>query len=249
MAQASKPSKELPPGCTLVAMPYVSKLGVSAAMFQSVTLGILSGDLKMAKFLWLGDHSQVGARNIATEAALEENFEWLFFIDSDMDFPIDTLARLKACNADIACTDMWSRNWPSFRTVMVLGEKDKDGKAQAIPVADEVAANKAVVDVDLCGMACTLIRTSLLRKMKKPHFWTAEHGEDATFCFNAKEMGATVRCDFGVTAGHWGVCRMSGQDFTRDALNQTAHLANVEMMRHMGVKNLDEKLKREREVN
>jgi len=197
----------------------------------------------MAKFLWLGDHSQVGARNLACEAALEENFEWLFFVDSDMDWPNDTLQRLKACDADIACTDMWSRNWPSFRTVMVLGEKDENGKCLPVPVSDEIAAEKKVVDVDLCGMACTLIRTSLLKKMPKPWFWTAEHGEDATFCFNAKEMGATIKCDFGAVAGHWGTCRMVGQDFTRDARNQPQKLANEEMMRRMGVRGLEQERK------
>ncbi len=241
MDQASKPSKELPPGCTIIAMPYVSKQGFTAGTMQSITLGILSGGLKMCKFLWIGDMSQVGARNAACEDALRENFEWLFFVDSDMDFPTDTLARLKACNADIACTDMWSRNIPSFRTVMVLGDKDERGMSQSRPVSDEIAAKKQVVDVDLCGMACTLIRTSLLKKMEKPYFWTAEHGEDATFCFKAKDLGASIKCDFGITAGHWGVARMAGQDFTRDARNQMMTIANMEMMRRMDVRNLPEK--------
>lgn len=234
------PPKTLPPGCTLVALPYVSKLGFTGATVSSIVLSILAGGFKNCKFLFLGDHSHVGARNAACGDALKENFEWLFFIDSDMDFPVDTLPRLKACNADVACTDMWSRNIPSFRTVMRLSAKDENGKSLSVPYEGH-----GIEEVDLCGMACTLIRTDLLRKMRdaykdQPWFWTGLHGEDATFCFNAKDIGATIKCDYGITAGHWGVARMAGQDWSRDAANQPHSVANVEMMKRMNVKNLKE---------
>lgn len=233
----------LPPGCTLVALPYVSKQGFTGATVRSLIEAVIARGIINAKFAFFGDHSQVQARNAACRATLECGADWLFFIDSDMDFPVDTLPRLKACDADIACTDMWSRNWPSFRTVMRFGEKDGAGMAQSIPVPTEVSERGLVEDVDLCGMACTLIKRSLIERMAEkwptqPWFWVAEHGEDAMFCFKAKEMGASIRCDFGIVAGHWGVCRMAGQDFTRDARNQTMNLENMEMMRHMGVTNL-----------
>jgi hypothetical protein len=214
-------------------MPFVSKNGFSAATMQSIVLGILGGGLKMCKFLWLGDYSQVGARNAACEDSLKENFEWVFFVDSDMDFPVETLQRLKDADADIACTDMWSRNVPSFRTVMRFGPKDENGMNQTFPYG-----GTGVEEVDVCGMACTLIRTSLLKRMKKPWFWSATHGEDATFCMNAKDIGATIKCDYGITAGHWGVMRMAGQDWSRDAANQPMHVANMDMMKRMDVKGL-----------
>lgn len=233
---------KVPPGVTLVALPFVSKQGFTGATTQSLILSILAGGLKMCKFLFLGDHSQVQARNTACEDALAIGAEWVFFVDSDADFPVDTLERLKACDADIACADMWSRNIPSFRTVMRMGPPDEHGSKAASPVPGNPTG---VEDIDLCGMHCTLIRTSILTKMKErftdqPWFWVAGHGEDATFCFNAKEVGATIKCDFSIMSGHWGVARMAGQDWSRDAKNQPMSVANVEMMRRMGVKNLQE---------
>ena len=228
MAQVSTP------GLTLVALPFVSKQGFTGATTMSLILGIIAGGFRYSKFLFLGDHSLAQARNRACEDSLKENMEYVFFIDSDMDFPVNTLARLKLVNADVACTDMWSRNLPSFRTVMRLSEPDEKGMRRSVPYA-----GAGIEDIDICGMACTLVRTSLLRRMKPPWFVVAGHGEDASFCFVAKEKyGATIKCDFGITAGHWGVACMRGQDWTRDASNQAMRVDDPEMMERMGVTNL-----------
>ena len=231
-----------PLGVTVVALPYVSKSGFFGATVQSLVTAILSRGLQMCKFLFLGDHTQVHARNMACKDAVEIGAEWLFFIDSDMDFPPDTLNRLKALDADIACTDMWSRGWPSFRTVMRFGPPDPaTGLKPSVPLPDDATG---VHDIDCCGMACTLIKVSMLRRWQEMHpdepwFWTGKHGEDAMFCFAMKEhLGATIRADLDIVAGHWGVTRMIGQDYTRDAKNQPMSVSDAEMLRRNGVKNL-----------
>lgn len=211
---------------------------------MSVVLGILGGGFKNCKFLFLSDHTQVGARNVSCRDAINEGMDYLFFVDSDMDFPVDTLQRLKDCDADIACTDMWSRSIPSFRTIMMNSKPDENGKRVTVPVPQEIVDKKARAEVDVCGMACTLIKTSLLKRMRErmevdAWFQSVAHGEDASFCFMAKDLyGAKIVCDFGITAGHWGVMRMAGQDFTRDAANQPMQVANREMMKRMGALNL-----------
>ena len=230
--------EQVPSGVTLVSLPFVSKQGFTGATLQSIVLAVLANGMRMTKFLFLGDHSQVMARNSSCEDAVEIGADWVWFIDSDADFPSDTLERLKACDADIACTDMWSRNIPSFRTVMRM--REHNGELASFPID---GFPSGVEDADVCGMHCTLIRTSLLRKMKeafpdRPWFWTTQHGEDATFCFTAKQLGASIKCDFSIMSGHWGVARMAGQDWSRDANNQTMSVVNMEMMSRMGVKNL-----------
>ena len=235
-----------PLGRTLIALPYVSKIGFNHAFVQSLTSALLKGRLSPARIMWLGDHMIPDARNAACESAIAENADYLFFVDSDMDFPVETLPRLKAADADIACTDMWSRGWPSFRTVMRNAGLNAEGLIQSVPVRDgdlPPEGERGVEEVDICGMACTLIKVEFLKKFKEhfteqPWFWTARHGEDATFCFNAKSIGATIKCDFGIVAGHWGVCRNVGQDFTRDARNQPMAVSEEPMLRRMGVTHL-----------
>jgi hypothetical protein len=192
---------------TLLALPYVSKDGFTGATVRSLLSGVGA-----CKVLFIADQTQVSARNVACAEALKCGAEYLWFVDSDQDFPPDTLARLKAVKADVACADMWSRSWPSFRIVF-RGDK---------PVPDEVADRGKIEDITYCGMGCTLIRTSILRKLEtkeQPWFWTAHNGEDATFCFKVLEAGGTVKCDFSLKSGHWSYCRMVGQQFTKDRKN------------------------------
>ena len=168
-------------------------------------------------FLMIGDKTQVAARNEACRAAISTGAEYLFFVDSDQDFPVDALKRLKAVDADVACADMWSRSWPSYR--IVFGTENVDGKYS--PISDDVAVAGGVSDVGYCGMGCTLIKVSVLRQLEEkypdqPWFWAAHNGEDATFCFKVREIGGSVKCDFGLKSGHWSTCRMMGQEFTRN---------------------------------
>ena len=211
------------PGLTLVALPYVSKDGFAGPCVESLLKCFASGAMGRVSFFFAKDQTQVRARNDACEKALEAGAEWLWFIDSDQDFPVNALERLKAVGADVACADMWSRAWPSFRIVMVKGPTDENGKERYVPVADEVASRQGIEDVSFSGMGCTLIRTSIILKIRdaypdQPWFWTAHHGEDATFCFKVLDIGGTVKCDFGLKSGHWGSCRMMGQDYTRGAV-------------------------------
>lgn len=231
---------------TLVALPYQSKVGFVAGFVQSLANALMRRGMSPAKLMWIGDNSISHARNAACQAAIDEGAEYVWFIDSDMDFPPDTLPRLKACNSDIACTDMWSRGWPSFRTVMRTHPGAELGLLQSVPIKNEELppeGQRGIEEIDICGMACTLIRVDFLKRFREkygeqPWFWVGRHGEDSAFCFQAKDMGATIRCDFGVVAGHWGVCRNVGQDFTRDARNQPMSVCEEPMIRRMGVTGL-----------
>ena len=201
-------------------MPYVSKDGFVGPFVKSLTKWLLSGNAQNIKLLFIGDDTQCGARNKACKVALEDGADYLWFLDSDQDFPVDALGRLMALDADIACADMWSRNWPSFRIVIRMSEPDETGKKIPTPVSQEVADAGLPAPIDVCGMGCTLIKVDLLRRMAdyfpgQPWFWVAEHGEDATFCFKAADMKAKIMCDFGLKSGHWSYCRMMGQEFTK----------------------------------
>jgi hypothetical protein len=238
--------KQLPPGVTLLALPFVSKQGFDPATVSSLIFALIYNGLGKCLFNFYGDYPVSHARNAAASDAILKGAEWLFFVDSDMDFPVNTLERLKALDADIACTDMWSRNWPSFRTVLEYDKTKRwPKKKELVPVAGGQKI-KGARDVDCTGMACTLVKVSLLRKFAKAKlmpFIMTEHGEDAGFCMVAKQkFKAKIRCDFDVVSGHWGRNRMVGQDFTRDARNQYGAVADPEMLKRMGARNIDEVL-------
>lgn len=225
----------------MVALLSTSKQGFASACTSSLVYALASNNFPTCGFHFLTDYHVVMGRNGAAQTAIEMGYEYLLFIDSDMDFPVNTLARLKACGSDIACADMWSRNIPSFRTVMrYTKEKSKDGKKQFASYD-----GKGVEDVDCTGMACTLIRVSLLRKFAKkktaPFAMNGVHGEDAYFCLVAKQkFGASIRCDFDVVAGHWGSTRQAGQDYTRDVRNTFGEVPDPAYLKRMGVLGFEE---------
>lgn len=231
-------SVTLPKGATILALPYISKLGFSGPTVSSLIFALINNGLPRTMVSFYGDYSTSHARNAAAQDAVIKGAEWLFFVDSDMDFPINTMERLKALDADVACTDMWSRSIPSFRTVMRYGPKSKDGKRQFV----SIEKGEGVMDIDCCGMACTLIKTSLLRKFAKAKtmpFAMGVHGEDANFSILAKQkFKASMKCDFGVTAGHWGQVRMAGQEWSRDAQNGYGAVADPEFLKRMGARNV-----------
>lgn len=224
----------IPPGSTMIALPHTSKGGFSAATVSSLIYATISNNFKGCGFHFMGDYPVVHARNAAAQEAIKLGYEWLLFIDSDMDFPVQTLERLKACDADVACAEMWSRNVPSFCTVMRYSGKNKKGQRELSPYLGQ-----GIEDVDACGMAVTLIRVSLLKqfaKKKLAPFAMTAHGEDAYFCIVAKQkFKASIRCNYAVKSGHWGVCRVAGQAWSRDAANGFGALADPDYMERMGI--------------
>lgn len=168
------------------------------------------------------DYHLVGARNACVKVVLEEELDHILFIDSDMDIPHDTYPRLLECDSDIACGVMWTKHIPSFPTVF------RGGKPYL---------GSGIEEIDECGMACTLIRTSYLKSMKTPWFYMdGSGGEDHIFCKRAKESGASIRCNYSVNTGHLGFVYFSGQEFTREPSNQRAdRIGNKEVLEKYGV--------------
>ena len=168
------------------------------------------------------DYHLVGARNACVKVALEEGVTHLLFVDSDMDIPHDAYPRLMECDADVACGLMWTKHIPSFPTVF------RGGKPHL---------GEGIEDVDECGMACTLIRTEFLERMKRPWFYMdGSGGEDHIFCRRAKEAGASIRCNYGVRTGHLGFVYFTGQEFTRVPENQRPdRIGNKEVLEQYGV--------------
>ena len=124
----------------MVALLSTSKQGFASGCTSSLVYAMAGNHFPTCGFHFLTDYHVVGGRNAAAQMAIQAGYEWLLFIDSDMDFPVNTLALLKACDSDIACADMWSRNIPSFRTVMIYGEPQKRGLKKIkkfVPVPDD----------------------------------------------------------------------------------------------------------------
>jgi hypothetical protein len=138
-------------------------------------------------------------RNVLAQGALDAEASHLFFLDSDIACPDDTLVRLLAHNLPIVGANYHTRESPSFSTVKMFVET----KGEDLPTA--------LFPCKALGTGCLLIQTDVLRDLATPWFnllTTVEGrvltGEDVWFCELARAGGYEVYCDPTIRVSHVG---------------------------------------------
>lgn len=144
------------------------------------------------------------ARNEIVRSAQEHEVEWLFFLDTDVICPPDTIQRLMAHNLPIVSGLYYTRAPPIEPAVW----KEVDGGKQAIPFTPG-----QMVEADFIGAGCLLIHMSVFDHIDKPYFeWTLsfedpnDHGkgksEDFYWCKKVRERGYKIYVDTSVQCRH-----------------------------------------------
>lgn len=123
--------------------------------------------------------------------------DWLFWLDSDMVIPPDTVNRLIAHGKDIVGAS-YVRRAPPYE---LLG-KSLSGKPESV---------KGLVEVKALPTGCLLIRRSVFHKIAQPYFKLGINanqiiGEDLLFCAEARDAGFQIWMDTDLTkeVGHIG---------------------------------------------
>lgn len=154
------------------------------------------------------------ARNAAAMKVLESNFDWLFFLDSDVIPPKDAILRLMKHQKPIISGIYCRRSPPAGVPVLI-----KNGTWVTQYPKNEL------FEVDLVGAGCLLIHRSVLESLppQKPgkhwFFWGVDQqsvlpreeamSEDFTFCVHAKKNGYKIWVDPTIECLHVGHCQAS----------------------------------------
>lgn len=143
-------------------------------------------------------------RNEIVKKALEENADYVLFIDSDMTFNDDFLIDLLKHDRDIVSALCVGRVAPYRPVAKVLKE---DGRY--FP-REGLHEGRFFADLDAVGAAFLLVKVDVFRKMEPPWFAmppykTGIMGEDVYFCRKAKEMGYDICLDSALHCGHLGL--------------------------------------------
>jgi hypothetical protein len=154
------------------------------------------------------------ARNTACKACLEQGFQWLFSLDSDVIPPRDTILRLMAHNRPIISGVYCRRSPPHGVPVMI---RNRQWVTQYPP--------NSLIEVDYVGAGCLLIHRSVLEQMPpqrpeagKTYFdWRVDMlglgirptedclSEDFTMCVHAKKtLGIPTIVDTSIMCRHVG---------------------------------------------
>lgn len=164
----------------------------------STSLAALAQAHPRAKFVMkLGTNIAQGRNQCLREMA----GDWLWFIDTDMVFPPDTLERLLNCQRDIVQGLVLLRHPPHFPVVYRLGEDG--GLKQAVLNRQP----PGLIEVDAVGTGGTLIRRRVRDSVADPWFEVGtikgdELGEDLCFSSKARKAGFKMWVDLRVPIGH-----------------------------------------------
>lgn len=145
-------------------------------------------------------------RNLIANFAIQNNFDYLFCVDSDMVLQPDTLAKLLSVDKDIVGGAYKQRNLQVDIPEVYFSTLD-GGSRNA--VVEELRYAPDLFPVDSLGFGCILIKKIVLTTMEYPHFYYKHSidfkdtvSEDTFFCRKARAYGFETYCLKTVTPGH-----------------------------------------------
>ena len=172
---------------------------IETACFESLfNLDRGGHDVQLATVMGYGVDA---GRNILSEHAIDNGYDYVLWVDSDMIIPKDALVKLLSCDKDII-TGLYSYKVLLRNEVVCLKKVgDKYGNYKA----DEITKLHEPIEVDAFGFGCCLMKVSVLKEAEKPRFvFSPELGEDIYFCEKIKKCGYTLYADPTVLCGHIG---------------------------------------------
>ena len=149
------------------------------------------------------------AREQLAKAAIEMEADYVFWLDSDMQFQPDVLQRLfkdfESGKGDIISGLYFRRSSPFTPVLFETLEIDKD-KGAEFKEFDSVP--EGIVECGGVGFGCVLMPTDVLMSVisKFGTMFTPIDGigEDLAFCWRARQCGYKIVCDTDVALGHCG---------------------------------------------
>lgn len=196
---------------TLIAIPCM----------DTVPIGFVQSLLYMSKgenpTVYFKPNSLVyDSRNLISLYAIENGFDHVLWLDSDMMFPPDTLIKLQAylTHDDIdMVTGLYVKRHEPIEPVLYKRieepvRNEKTGYLEKDIQAYTDYPRDSFFPVAGCGFGCVMMKTSLLKEVWEkfgpafhPYLWASE---DISFCYKVNKLGHQIYCDSSVSCGHLG---------------------------------------------
>ena len=149
-------------------------------------------------------HSIDLTRNLIAKYALDEGYDYILWVDSDMTLPKDALTKLMSHDKDIVSEVYTYKQLGGTNAVAKRFIPTENDVYEDIPL-EEIQSHKGIMEVDGVGFGCVLTKTEIFNHIKDPWFvLTHGMGEDIDFCRKAQNAGYKIYLDTEVLAGHIG---------------------------------------------
>ena len=146
------------------------------------------------------------SRDALARKAIECEADYILWLDSDMVFPPDTLAKLLEDreSGDII-TGLYFRRVHPFSPVLFDKLEIENGKCDWT-VFEKIPDD--LFEVGGCGFGCVLMKTDIIfeisARFSELFSPIGRIGEDISFCWRARQCGYKIVCDPKISLGHVG---------------------------------------------
>lgn len=153
------------------------------------------------------------ARNMIAQKSIEEGFDRVLWLDSDMIIPQDALIMLNAdmdTGKDFVCGLYFTRKPPVNPVVCdnIFRRVKEDGEVESAASSYINYPKDSLFEIAGAGFGCVMTSADLLKRLVErygaPFTPMMGMGEDLSFCLRATCIGAKMYCDSRVKCGHIG---------------------------------------------
>ena len=164
------------------------------------------------------------ARNWLYNQAKKGGYDTIFWLDSDVVPPPDTIERLsqtmESSGSPMVSGLYISRKEPLFPVIAsaLRWKQGDDGSVtHEVKVFKHYPQNLAF-QIAGCGLGCCLMKTDLITEVMQkfqtnPFDPLPFMGEDYSFCYKVNELGHNILCDSRIKCGHVGVHVYNEEDY------------------------------------
>lgn len=146
------------------------------------------------------------AREMLAVYAVNNGFDYVLWLDSDMTFAPDLLERLIEDDVDMAAGLFFQRRPPCYPAMwksIVVGEGSECFDERYFDYPEN-----ELFEIAGCGMAAVLVKCDVIKAVFDRYQRTFEpisgYGEDLSFCIRVKNCGYKIWCDSRIKVGHRG---------------------------------------------
>lgn len=151
------------------------------------------------------------SRNLLSLYAIENGFDSVMWLDSDVIVPPNILIKLQAYNMDMV-TGLYVKRCEPVEPV-IYDELEEPTRDESGRLASNIHSytdypDNAFFPVKGCGFGCVMTSTKLLKDVWDhygpaftPYPWASE---DISFCHRVNQLGYTIYCDSSLSCGHVG---------------------------------------------
>jgi len=184
------------PVSIMIAVPAMEMVNAEFAQHLSMAAAnLVAHGIKINCAFNIGSVITIARRNLV-DIFMKSDFQYIWWVDSDMKFPIDAPIRLLKRNKDIVGVNYRRRRFPNANFTGMVGT---NGAFKEFQTTDNSPSMELI---DVLPHGCVLVKRHVYERIPQPHYiqefipsLNLEIGEDIYFCQQAQKAGFEVWCD------------------------------------------------------